>query len=975
MDFGYQELSDSTIRGVVFADTNRDGIRAAAERGLADLTVYLDLDNNARLDAGEPQIHTLADQFFTPGLDEAGTYAFTHLAKGTYTVRMILPDTLSATPAAQLVHVVTLAAAEDRFGVNCAAVFRPNEIRGVKFDDANGNHQRDVGEPGVGGATIFLDLDRDNVFDPAEPNTSSLVDGSYAFTGLSPGAYVVREVVPAEYEGTYPTTVGGTLWPDGVSSPPVGNVNPLGITASLAVDESHRETVSLTLPNTGSLTNLVDVFLLFDDTGSFVNNSPLVRGAFPEIIASLQAALPGIDLGFGVGRLEEYGGFASEYATGRPFVLNQPIVAASTAGYLAAIQAALDRTTPGYGGDEPETDFEALYQVVTGLGFDGNNNGSVLDSGPAGLAATQLSPGNSGDVPSFASFRADPAGGVMPAAGTVGGVGFRPGALPIILTATDTGFAYQPQGETTVTGVGGVTLPIHSLTGTSRPSTPFAAGAGIQQTVTALNALGALVIGLGTNPQPNVDPRQGLEALSKLTGAVNQSTTTIPNGTADPIAPGDPLYFQIASGFSASVANGVVSAIQNAVTNVAVNVTVQASDPRVKLINHTGVLSGLTAGQTATFDIEFVGDGIPHRFDLQFVRAGTQVVLGSIPVVLGTPIPGDGYEFEDLAEGEIQVDDDFGSRLVGSQNEAPVLAAIGAQSVRALETLAFTASATDQPADSLTFSLDAGSAALGMTINGATGEFRWSPTTAQSPGTYAVTLTVTDSGSPALNDWETFTVAVLGPRWRNPIQPCDVGGNGAVSPQDVLTLINEINSHGTFELAVGPPPAVAPPPYLDPSGDGWLTPVDVLVVINYINSSPPGPILSAAAGEGEGPLVADSSWAEGLATLIAAAESPDSPTHSRLRDLDRLAAGSPPFIRNIAVGSLARLQPGAESGLLRASATPPPVADRLTRATPRTSCEAAFAGDWMTTQELDEAISALATELAAAEVPVGRPPA
>ncbi len=563
----------------------------------------------------------------------------------------------------------------------------------------------------------------------------------------------------------------------------------------------------------------------------------------------------------------------------------------------------------------------------------------------------------------------------MPAAGTVGGVGFRSGALPIILTATDTGFAYQPQGETTITGVGGVTLPIQSLTGTSRPNTPFAAGAGIQQTVTALNALGALVIGLGTNPQPNVDPRQGLEALSKLTGAVNQSTTTIPNGTADPIAPGDPLYFQIASGFSASVANGVVSAIQNAVTNVAVNVTVQASDPRVKLINHTGVLSGLTAGQTATFDIEFVGDGIPHRFDLQFVRAGTQVVLGSIPVVLGTPIPGDGYEFEDLAEGEIQVDDDFGSRLVGSQNEAPVLAAIGAQSVRALETLAFTASATDQPADSLTFSLDAGSAALGMTINGATGEFRWSPTTAQSPGTYAVTLTVTDSGSPALNDWETFTVAVLGPRWRNPIQPCDVGGNGAVSPQDVLTLINEINSHGTFELAVGPPPAVAPPPYLDPSGDGWLTPVDVLVVINYINSSPPGPILSAAAGEGEGPLVADSSWAEGLATLIAAAESPDSPTHSRLRDLDRLAAGSPPFIRNIAVGSLARLQPGAESGLLRASATPPPVADRLTRATPRTSCEAAFAGDWMTTQELDEAISALATELAAAEVPVGRPPA
>ena len=181
--------------------------------------------------------------------------------------------------------------------------------------------------------------------------------------------------------------------------------------------------------------------------------------------------------------------FAYEYSTGRPFILNQPIVAASTAGYMTAIQAALNRTTPGYGGDQPETDIEALYQVVTGLGFDGNNNGSVLDSGVAGLASTQLNPGDSGDVPSFASFLADPAASVMPAAGTIGGVGFRAGALPIILTATDTGFAYQPKGETTITGVGGLTLPVSALTETSRPTTPFNSGAGLQQTITGLNAL------------------------------------------------------------------------------------------------------------------------------------------------------------------------------------------------------------------------------------------------------------------------------------------------------------------------------------------------------------------------------------------------------------------------------------------------------------------------------------------------------
>jgi hypothetical protein len=37
--------------------------------------------------------------------------------------------------------------------------------------------------------------------------------------------------------------------------------------------------------------------------------------------------------------------------------------------------------------------------------------------------------------------------------------------------------------------------------------------------------------------------------------------------------------------------------------------------------------------------------------------------LGSIPVVIGTPIPGDGYEFEDLDEGEICDSVDFGNSI------------------------------------------------------------------------------------------------------------------------------------------------------------------------------------------------------------------------------------------------------------------------------------------------------------------------
>jgi hypothetical protein len=670
--FGQYQRQESGITGTVFADKNKDGIRNADEPGLAGATVYLDTNNNSVLDAGEQSLLTSSDLFYTPAVNEAGTYAFTHLPAGNYVVRMILPDTLSATPAAQLVHNVTVAAAQRVDNVNTAGVYRAAQIRGTKFVDANRNLLRDTDESPIIGATVYVDMDRDDILDDGEPICITGSDGSYTFIDMQPGSYIVRSVPGTGYSRSSPNTIGGTIWPTGTSNPATGLVSPSSITVELATGASHRQNVSLTLPDTGSLTNMVDVFLLFDDTGSFVSNSPIVRSAFPDIMSSLQTASPGTDFGFGVGRFEEYANFAAEYSTGRPFILNQPIVASSTTGYVGAIQSALNRTTPGYGGDGPETDIEALFQLVTGRGFDGNNNGSVLDSGAAGLGATQLTPGDSGDVPSFASFTPDAANGVLPAAGNIGGGGFRYGALPIVLLATDIGVAYQPKGEVNLTGAGGVSLPVGRLTQTSRPTTPFNSGAGLQETVTALNALGALVIGLGTNPDAAVDPRQQLEALSILTGAVNRTDTTIANGTTNPIAPGDPFYFQIATGFASSVANGITQAIQNAVANVAVDIDVRASDPRVRIINHTGVIPAVGSGMTSTFDIEFVGDGRPHRFDLQFVRAGTSVVIGSIPVVIGTPVTGDNYHYDELEDGEYEIDDDFGDYdSSSSPNSAP----------------------------------------------------------------------------------------------------------------------------------------------------------------------------------------------------------------------------------------------------------------------------------------------------------------
>src|SRR6185503_6042334 len=83
---------------------------------------------------------------------------------------------------------------------------------------------------------------------------------------------------------------------------------------------------------------------------------------------------------------------------------------------------------------------------------------------------------------------------------------------------------------------------------------------------------------------------------------------------------------------------------------------------------------------------------------------------------------------------------------VTEDNVAPELEAIGDQSIDEGAEIRLTASATDHdlPVTPLTYSLDAG-APEGASIDPSTGVFSWTPTEAQGPGDYGVTIRVTES--------------------------------------------------------------------------------------------------------------------------------------------------------------------------------------------------------------------------------------
>jgi len=99
--------------------------------------------------------------------------------------------------------------------------------------------------------------------------------------------------------------------------------------------------------------------------------------------------------------------------------------------------------------------------------------------------------------------------------------------------------------------------------------------------------------------------------------------------------------------------------------------------------------------------------------------------------------------------------------IVNEANNAPVLSGYTNRTVLegALMTATGSASDSDTPAQTLTFSLDVPIPA-GVTINPSSGAVSWTPTEAQGPSTNSITVRVTDNGQPAMSDTTTMTVIV-----------------------------------------------------------------------------------------------------------------------------------------------------------------------------------------------------------------------
>lgn len=206
--YTFGERAPVSLSGAVFSDLDGDGAIGAGEPGVSGATVDL-------LDAGGAVVDTITTT-------ASGTFSFTGLAPGVYSLRKTLPagahysdgivtaGTAGGTPATSEIDGIDLVngAASGYLFAEIAL----SAIRGTVWHDANDNGVMDAGEQPIAGVTVTLSGDADRT-------ATTGANGAFTFADLDPGTYTIVETQPGNWADgrTVAGPAGGTVSSDTVS--------------------------------------------------------------------------------------------------------------------------------------------------------------------------------------------------------------------------------------------------------------------------------------------------------------------------------------------------------------------------------------------------------------------------------------------------------------------------------------------------------------------------------------------------------------------------------------------------------------------------------------------------------------------------------------------------------------------------------------------------------------------------------------
>ncbi len=197
-------------------DTNTNLVTTA---GLISGHVWNDANQNNTGDAGESRITGVTIMLYdgegnlvatTTTTGENGYYEFPNLPDGNYTVVETDPPGFTSSSSGNQITVTVANGSvhtnQDFFDYRMP-VSDYASISGTVWHDENRNGTNDLGEAGIRSVTVVLyeDVNGDGVLDAGDRavrQTQTDVNGTYAFTGLPAGKYIVVESDPPGYTST-----------------------------------------------------------------------------------------------------------------------------------------------------------------------------------------------------------------------------------------------------------------------------------------------------------------------------------------------------------------------------------------------------------------------------------------------------------------------------------------------------------------------------------------------------------------------------------------------------------------------------------------------------------------------------------------------------------------------------------------------------------------------------------------------------
>ncbi len=209
-DFG--NWSPARISGTKFNDQDADGFRDATEPGLPGWVIYVDYNDNGRLDPSDISTVTDANGNYSMGVD-----------LGNYAVREAGQDRwICSFPSVDCSYRLAFTSGSNFSGQDFGN-YRLARLSGTEFNDYNKNGIQDPGEPGLSDWRIFVDYNGNGVQDPGEPfdttnaggqtsrSSRSSAGGSgkpgfYTITGIEPGTYEIHQVTKQGFPCTLPAT-------------------------------------------------------------------------------------------------------------------------------------------------------------------------------------------------------------------------------------------------------------------------------------------------------------------------------------------------------------------------------------------------------------------------------------------------------------------------------------------------------------------------------------------------------------------------------------------------------------------------------------------------------------------------------------------------------------------------------------------------------------------------------------------------